>query len=518
MSANNLSLAKKMLVPSAITLIFMVILCIVTYFYGLKEQSASLDNIFNVRYKMSVNSLKIKAVITSANTAMYKAISWARANYNADRISQVLKEHISTVENSSKALESIIKNPLLTSEERTKYTTALDKLKEYKTISFDLANMITADVNAATMMLDVCEAKYQVLERNFAELIAIEEKIGQDKYDFSEKNFRFVKALFFVIAGLAIILAVIANFLIARNVSRPITLAVRKLNDAADQVAGAAREVSSSSQSMAEGASQQASAIEETSASLEEMSSMTRRNAENADHANSLMGATKETVERADASMKQLTQSMQDISAASQETSKIVKTIDEIAFQTNLLALNAAVEAARAGDAGAGFAVVADEVRNLAMRAAEAAKNTSVLIEGTVKKIKDGSVLVDKTNSEFVEVSRSAGKAADLVGEISAASKEQAQGIGLIGKAIDEMDRVVQQNAATAEETSAASEEMNAQAGSMKAAIEVINDLVGGGAEAAKASSDPSQLSIEEEQAPGSLPAPKPAGYAPAFS
>ena len=182
----------------------------------------------------------------------------------------------------------------------------------------------------------------------------------------------------------------------------------------------------------------------------------------------------------ATSSMGRLNNSMVEISKASEETSKIIKTIDEIAFQTNLLALNAAVEAARAGEAGAGFAVVADEVRNLAMRAAEAAKNTANLIEGTVKKVKDGTEIVEKTSAEFAKVSNSAGKMGELVGEIAAASREQAQGIEQINKAVSEMDKVVQRNASNAEESAAASEEMNAQAGQMKVFVGDLQSLVEG--------------------------------------
>ena len=287
-------------------------------------------------------------------------------------------------------------------------------------------------------------------------------------------------ALIMVLGIAALVISAVGAFIIVRSITRPINRVVEGLKAGAEQVASAAGQVSSSSQSLAEGASEQASSIEETSSSLEEMSSMTRQNADNASQADNLMKEASRVVTRANASMNGLIGSMDEISKASQETSKIIKTIDEIAFQTNLLALNAAVEAARAGEAGAGFAVVADEVRNLAMRAAEAAKNTASLIEGTVKKVKEGSELVADTNQAFIEVADSTTKVGGIVAEIAAASGEQSQGIGQINTAVNEMDKITQQNAAVAEESASASEEMTAQAEQMKVFVDELVAMVDG--------------------------------------
>jgi len=273
----------------------------------------------------------------------------------------------------------------------------------------------------------------------------------------------------------ALVVGILVAVFITRSITGPVNRIIDGLNEGSNQVASASSQVSSSSQSMAEGASQQAASIEETSSSMEEMSSMTKKNSENAKHADGLMQDANQVVKTADESMDQLMVSMEEISKASEETSKIIKTIDEIAFQTNLLALNAAVEAARAGEAGAGFAVVADEVRNLAMRAADAAKNTAELIEGTVKKVNEGSELVTTTNDAFTQVAESSGKVGEIVAEISSASDEQASGIEQVNLAISEMDKVVQQNAANAEESASASEEMNAQAEQLK---DYVGDLV----------------------------------------
>lgn len=289
------------------------------------------------------------------------------------------------------------------------------------------------------------------------------------------------KSLLLFLGCLGIILGVGSAYFISRSVTKQIRKAVEGLRDSSYQVASASSQVSSSSQQLASGASEQAAAVEETSSSLEEMSSMTKQNATNALQANQLMKEANLVVSSANRSMDQLTSSMEEISKASEETQRIIKTIDEIAFQTNLLALNAAVEAARAGEAGSGFAVVADEVRTLAMRSAEAAKNTENLIAGIVKKIQGEAELVARTNEEFGKVSQTVAKSGELVEEITAASKEQAQGIEQVTRAVTDIDKITQQNSANAEETASASEEMSAQAQHMREFVADMMKLVGEG-------------------------------------
>ncbi|MFO1511405.1 MAG: methyl-accepting chemotaxis protein [Verrucomicrobiota bacterium] len=292
-----------------------------------------------------------------------------------------------------------------------------------------------------------------------------------------------------------------------RSITRPIHEVVTTLSTGAEQTAAAAAQISATTQGLAEGASEQAASLEETSASLEEISSMTKRNAENADNSKRLGAQARES---ASAGLDRLTEmgrtlgviksavnemegAVKEMQASSQEIAKIIKTIDEIAFQTNLLALNAAVEAARAGEAGMGFSVVADEVRALAQRSAQAAKDTSAMIESAVKRSELGGVASTKVVKSLGDVEITAKQIEDVfqgivthvksldevVAEIAAASKEQNQGIGEVNMAVGQMDKVTQSNAASAEENASAAEELSAQTEVLKGAVKQLEGLVG---------------------------------------
>lgn len=303
--------------------------------------------------------------------------------------------------------------------------------------------------------------------------------IGLDRQLISHATNEVLKA---VVLSILLVgaLGAVFSVMLSRRIAGQIHSAVLSLSQASDQVHGGAAQVAEASQSLAEGSSEQAASLQETSASLEELSSITQRNAESAEHVTQLARTARSAADSSAADMQAMSQAMHDIKQSSDDISKIISTIDEIAFQTNILALNAAVEAARAGEAGMGFAVVADEVRNLAQRSAQAARETAGKIEDAINRTSNGVLISEKVVKRLQEIMEHVRQLDQLVSEVASASKEQSQGIAQLNAGVSQMDRVTQTSAAHAEETASAAEELNAQAEAIKHALVDLLGIIGG--------------------------------------
>lgn len=475
---NKLNLTHKLLIAPLVIILFLIALSGIAY-RGLSNQKLAIDDIFNKGIIGYQNSSKVLNEVATVHANLYRIISWANAKYERQKIEQLSQEQAPVIQQTIEFIKHLITSNKLTPAEKRIYEILLERIMEYQKAVVGVLDLATSDLNIATMYMGTADDKFQVINQHLQELLELQNRLSQERYNFSVTSVGSTIRIFIIILTMAIVLSLLISLLTSKRITTSLKRVIEVLSESFTQVASASGQVSSASQSLAEGTSQQAVSLEETSSAIDLMASMTRKNAGNADLANALTLETNVVVDEAKHSVAELTESMMKISSAGEETAKIIKTIDEIAFQTNLLALNAAVEAARAGEAGAGFAVVADEVRHLALRAADAADSTTNLIEGTVKKVKNVSEIVSRTNEAFVKVVTGTKKMSELVGEITVASKEQAQGIEQISKAAVEMDKVVQKNAASAEESASAAEEMNAQALQVKGIIQNLVAIVG---------------------------------------
>ncbi len=478
MKLSRMRIGSKLILGFSVTLGFLIF-TIIFNFWNMRRIQYNLDNIV----KQNSEQMRLAEDVGS----LTREISIALGNMIFLKLQTHKENEKKRIEELSRRYDEIFRIIMdKTPKDDVKAQSLLARIKAEQEEARDWNNKIINLIisNPDAEIEDVFTRKATPATRRWLDSIdefkRYQEGKNKIKYNESTLIYRNTRLITIIIGVITILLTGWISLLITRSVTKSINKIASGLDASANKVTSASAQVSSASKVLADGASEQAAGIEETSSSIEEMASMTRKNAENANQANILMMETLKVVDEANRSMVRLTESMGEITTASKETAKIIKTIDEIAFQTNLLALNAAVEAARAGEVGAGFAVVADEVRNLAIRAADAAKNTAVLIEGTLRKIMDGSEVVSKTNESFQRVASSSKKVAELVGEIAVASSEQAQGIEQINKAISEMDRVVQKNAASAEESSSAAMEMNGEAQVLKNFVSELLTLVNG--------------------------------------
>ncbi len=465
---------------------FILIACIIVVggavgWYGIYQTENALKNVNDVRMPGIQTLVTIKEAQTDLRVAERSLLinEFASSEELKKRQHENAENAFKRMDEASKTFDSLSKS----NEQTALWNQAKTSCGIWKKNYYKYLDLMKSNKREEALALTNGQMRESFLSttKDIDDLIALNMKESKETKINAEKAADRIKFLASGGTIIGVILTIAFGIFFPLMITRPIKHAIAGLNEGSEQVVSASFQITSASQSLAEGASKQASAVEETSSSIEEMSSMTKQNADNAQHASVMMSENARNSYRLITERMNLMQKViEDSVKASEETSKVIKTIDDIAFQTNLLALNAAVEAARAGEIGAGFAVVADEVRNLALRSAESAKNTESLIEDSNKKIQQASALFEEVNSELSNNRHIAKKVTGLVNEIAAASMEQAQGIEQINKAIQEMDKIVQQNAANAEETTSTAEEMNAQAEKMKDNVRELVSLVEG--------------------------------------
>lgn len=426
-------------------------------------------------------------------------------------------EYVSEIQESFKVLNDKLTeyaSTIIFAEDRKLFDEVQTLVAKYKTLSDKVVDLITSNQSEQEISTLIKEMGLTAgtLGSTFDKMYELNVIQAKEKADGNEAAAKQSSIMMIVVIIIAIIMAIGLGIFISRSITVALkdavgfmqnvgagdlsqevpkhyqkrkdeigglSVAVAKMSDnlnnvisnigsASEQVAAGSKQVSDSSIALSQGATEQASSIEELTASLEEISSQTKLNAQNANEANELAETAKLNAVQGNTQMKEMLKAMEEINDSSSNISKIIKVIDEIAFQTNILALNAAVEAARAGQHGKGFAVVAEEVRNLAARSANAAKETTEMIEGSIKKVEGGTQIANETANALNKIVEGVAKAAALVGDIAGASNEQAAGIGQINQGIMQVSQVVQTNSATSEESAAASEELADQAQLLK--------------------------------------------------
>jgi Methyl-accepting chemotaxis protein len=497
---SNLKIKVKLMVCFSIITLFTVMVGFIGI-GNMKTINKSSEDMYKNSFLPAQNLQKIQKsllIIRSDYLLMVYEKDTSKLQQRLSEINKLAQENNEILKDYETTIQSI--------DERNLFNILKSSIDTYQAVRSEYDDLLkVGNYSEAQSRLSQISTAREKVDQAVEQLIDFSTKSAETKYKTDASDFKSQSTFMIIVIIIGALLAISLGFIVANMISKPLTQLVKvansvtkgdldisvdvdgkdevgilagafmamtknmndvmsNINAAAEQVASGARQVSSSSMALSQGSTEQASSIEQLTASIEEIAAQTRQNADSANKANEIAEATKENAIQGNEQMKEMLKSMDEINESSSNISKIIKVIDEIAFQTNILALNAAVEAARAGQHGKGFAVVAEEVRNLAARSANAAKETTAMIEGSIKKVEGGTKIADETAGALSKIVQDIAKVAVLVDNIATASNEQAAGVVQINQGIMQVAQVVQTNSVTSEESAAASEELSSQA------------------------------------------------------
>lgn len=485
---NKWTVGKKLAVSFTVITLITLILGIMGYFGSTKGEQA-IHEIGVVRLP-SVQSLQNINLAMAEIRSKEEALQNPQLSLNDRREAiESVNSYWTTLENAKASYERLPQ----TAQGSIDWDNFLVSYQEWKRDNEQLMSIAdqymqyAEDASRSELLLD--EMRQQFMNQNIESyrqskeklqgLVDLNDEIANASVETSITQTAATKKLSIIGLVFGVIVASVLGFFMTKSINSALRGIIERLSSGSEQVNASSEQLSGSSQELAESSSEQAASLQQTTSSLEEMSSQIKQTAQNSHQAENAMNEARPLVESGVKSMRRMTEAMEEIKNSSSETSKIIKTIDDIAFQTNLLALNAAVEAARAGEAGKGFAVVAEEVRTLAQRSAEAARDTSELIQRSQSSSERGSSVALEVSENLKKIEESVSSVSTLVVEISAASKEQAEGIHQMNSVMSEMDHVVQSNASASEESASAAEELSSQAAELKFIVNELGALVG---------------------------------------
>ena len=470
------SSVRVRLVAGFSPMVVLVLLTGLVGYFGTSRIQAGFDTVFDVR-------LPAHSLLLEADRDLHQLLVAERSMLSVEpshpKFQALVKEYQDNLEQSGTRWAKYKALPLSDAERAIAASYDAARAKWLPVSESVVRARQSGTGNVSDVSLVEAKKLFDEMREHMNQLEEINDKASEETHAGVDVVYR-RQTLTLIAASVAgLVMGLLLAWFVSNGIVRRIRALAYRFTEGTDQVTHAAAQVASASQSVSQGATEQAASLEKTSASMEEMASMTRGNADSAEQAARLMDDVKGQVGRTNALLGDMVASMQSIKVSSDKVAKIIKTIDEIAFQTNILALNAAVEAARAGEAGMGFAVVADEVRNLAQRAAQAARDTTTLIDEASGNATSGAQKVEVVAGAIAQLTESVGEVGRIAGEVSSASREQAQGIGLVTQALGDIEKVTQSTAASAEESAAASEELSAQSEATRQLVDELSLLAG---------------------------------------